>query len=587
MNGVKVRKKPHPIFRILFPAFLIYAWLTNLWKTDSYYSVYVLCALAGFMAAMDNAGRDTRVSGRNCVWIAVCSSLFSLSVVLANYRLFEPITALLSMVNAGITFCGGFALCWNVLSCLAERLPVRFSPRDCPTHPARVFLCVFLATVLVDSAFLFFAQYPGVVSVDSVSTIRQVMESDYDNIMPFWHTVSFGALFKLGYLLFRDYSAAVAFFHFMQILFMAACFAFAVTTLYQAGVPKLCVFLVSLVYVFSYYNIIYSVTLWKDVPFGGAVLLFVTALYRLIRRVGKSRRLNYFVMIAGAAGLSLLRTNGWYAFLVTTLIIWIVLRKRERILITAMLAVLLLCWVLLNPVLSVLGANEMNYVEALAVPFQQIARVIAEGRSLTQEEETLLSQAFSLDKVKEVYTPETVDPVKFEAFKYDNLPAIKERLADYVRLYVRLGMRYPGDYFRAWVEETKGYWNGGYEFWVYNDYVMDNDYGISGGSNQNAVSSGFRGLFRYQEKLTILQPLVSVGLCVWVIIACCVLNALKQRREFVLSIPVIVLAVGLWVGTPACTTFRYAYPMILVMPVILLITAFDAEKNDNDNLEAL
>lgn len=580
---MKMGKEYHSAFWILLSAFLIYAWLTNLWKTDSYYSVYVLCALVGFLAVMDNAGRGMRVSGRDCVWIALCSSLFSLSVVLANYTLFEPATALLSMANAGLTFLGGFALCWNVLSCLTKRLPIRVSPRDCPTHPARVFFCVFLAAVLVDSTFLFFAQYPGVVSVDSVSTIRQVMENDYDNIMPFWHTATFGVLFKLGYLLFRDYSAAVAFFHFMQILFMAACFGFAVTTLYQARVPKLCILLVSLVYVFSYYNIIYSVTLWKDVPFGGAVLLFVTALYRLIRHVGKSRRLNYLVMIAGATGLSLLRTNGWYAFLVTTVIMLIALRRYERKLITTMLTVLLLCWVLLNPVLSMLGANEMNYVEALAVPFQQVARVIAEGRSLTQEEEALLSQAFSLNKVREVYTPGTVDPVKFEAFQYNNLPAIKERLSDYLRLYARLGVRYPGDYFKAWVEETKGYWNGGYEFWVYNDYVMDNDYGISGGDNDNAISSGFRGLFRYQEKLAILQPLVSVGLCVWIVVACCVLNALKQRREFALSIPVIVLAVGLWVGTPACTTFRYAYPMILTMPVILLITVFDADGVDNDN----
>ena len=576
-----VKAKNRFIFRTLLPVFLIYAWLTNLRETDSYYSVYVLCALAGILAVMDNAVRGTRVSGRNRVWTAVSAALFSLSVVLANDPLFEPITALLSLANAGLTLLGGFVLCWNVLSCLAEKLPVYRSAENCPTHPGRVFLWVFLAVVLVDSVFLFFAQYPGVISVDSVSTIRQVMEHDYDNVMPFWHTVSFGALFRLGYLLFHDYTAAVAFFHFMQILFMAACFGFAVMTLYEARVPKGWILAAALLYVFSYYNIIYSVTLWKDVPFGGAVLLFVAALYRLIRHVGKHRWVNYAVMIAGAMGLSLLRTNGWYAFLVTALIMLLALRGRERKLITAMLTVLVLCWVLLNPVLSLLDANEMSYVEALAVPFQQVARVIANGRSLTQEEEALLSRAFSLEKVKEVYTPETVDPVKFEAFRYGNLPELKEHLPDYLRLYVRLGLRYPGDYFRAWVEETKGYWNGGYEFWVYNDYVLDNEYGIAAGSNQNIVSSGFHALFRYQEKLAILQPLFSVGLCNWIIIACCVLNIVKRREEFALSVPVIVLAAGLWVGTPACTTFRCAYRMILTMPVILLVTIFDAGTADH------
>lgn len=576
---MKTPTQNNRLIRVLVPALLIYVWLTNLQETDSYLSVYILCALAGLLAAVDNVRREASVSGRNRVWIAVCSLLFSMSVVLANYKLFEPITALLSIANAGLTLLGGYVLCRNVLICMVERLPVQCCSDDSPSHPMRVFLCVFLVTVLVDSAFLFFAQYPGVVSVDSVSTIQQVMEQDYDNIMPFWHTVTFGVIFKLGYLLFHDYSAAVAFFHFMQILFMGACFSFAVTTLYQARVPKLWVLLTALLYIFSYYNIIYSVTLWKDVPFGGAVLLFIAALYRLIRNVGKDRWINYAVMIAGAMGLSLLRTNGWYAFLVTVLITLFVWRGNDRKLTIAMLAVLLLAWILLNPVLSLLGANEMSFVEPLAVPFQQIARVIANDRYLTEEEADFLSQAFSLDTVKEVYTPETVDPVKFDAFQYGNLQKIRENLPDYLRVYIRLGMRYPGDYFRAWVEETKGYWNGGYAFWVYNDYVLQNDYGICAGSNQNIVNTCFRAWFRYQEKLVLLQPLTSVGLCMWVIIACCVLNMLKRRKEFVISILPIVLAVGLWVGAPACTTFRYAYPMILAMPVILLSTVFGSGED--------
>ena len=62
-----VKAKNRFIFRTLLPVFLIYAWLTNLRETDSYYSVYVLCALAGILAAMDNAVRGSRVSGRNRV----------------------------------------------------------------------------------------------------------------------------------------------------------------------------------------------------------------------------------------------------------------------------------------------------------------------------------------------------------------------------------------------------------------------------------------------------------------------------------------------------------------------------------------
>lgn len=63
---------------------------------------------------------------------------------------------------------------------------------------------------------------------------------------------------------------------------------------------------------------------------------------------------------------------------------------------------------------------------------------------------------------------------------------------------------------------------------------------------------------------------------------CCFVCAAGKRKEFLLTIPVIVLLVGLWLGTPIYAEFRYAYPMFTSCPVILCAAVFDGGKNTEE-----
>ncbi len=558
---------------VCFQLLVIYAWLVNLTQTDSYYSVYLLCAIAGVLCLCDNYRKQPEVPRRTLGALSVCAGLFSLATLLANYTLFEPFSALLSLFNAVCSFLGGWCLGLNILLCLLNRLPLAGDAQR--QHPARLFLAAFGSIAAIDLAYLFFVSYPGILTTDAISTMEQVVNGSYNNTMPFWHTMTVKLFYEIGMVLFGEVNAAVAFFHCAQILFLAACFAYALVTLYQAGVPRWGVGAAYALYAFLPYNIAYSSTMWKDILFAGAALLLVTAFYRLLSGLGKNRRLDQMLFALGAAGLCLWRTNGWYALLVTALVLAVFLRKRQKMLLILLAAVLILCWILLNPVLSVLNVSSTDLIEALAVPFQQLARVIAEGRELTQEESQQLSQIFDLELVAELYTPGTVDPIKFEAFRHDNRAYAQAHFLEYLGLYLRLGLRYPGDYLKAWIEETKGYWNGGYSYWIYNTQGVDtNNLGIVSSAGSSAVSAGFAALFRYLEKMTLLQPLYSIGLHVWALFACFFLNLWKKREEFALAVPILVLIVGLWLGTPVYAEFRYAYPLFLTMPVILAATFY-------------
>lgn len=561
---------------VIFQALLIYTWLTVLSPlsvTDAYYSVYLLCGALGLMCLYDNY-KSRRCCDSKKQWILwLFSGWFSLAVVFANFALFEPLSVLQNLFDGLCCFAGGLCVGKAVLTYLLDRLPLAIENPD-RNRAGRIFLLVFGIITLIDLMYLFFGIYPGILTTDSVTTIRQLMGDEaYNNTMPFWHTLTVQPFVKLGLAVFGNMNAAVACFHVAQILFMAGCFAFVIMTLYQIGAPLWFVVGAFCVYAFQPHNIVYAVTLWKDIPFAGATALFITSLYRLLKDVGNKKE-NYAVFLLGALGFSLWRTNGWYAFLVTVMVMVFLLGRKNKRLLILMTAVLMLCWVLLNPVLALLGVSETNLVEAFAVPMQQVARVIWEGRELTPEEAGLLGEIFWLDKIPQLYDPLTVDPIKFETFRYDQVEHIRANAGEYLGLYLSLGLKYPGDYLKAWIEETKGYWNGGYFFWIYTLQMGSNPYGIETAVEPNLIGRLFAAMFRYLEKPAFLQILTSIGLHVWALVSCTLVNILKKKEEFLLSIPLLVLIFGLWLGTPVYSEFRYAYPMFVAMPLILAVTLF-------------
>ena len=50
----------------------------------------------------------------------------------------------------------------------------------------------------------------------------------------------------------------------------------------------------------------------------------------------------------------------------------------------------------------------------------------------------------------------------------------------------------------------------------------------------------------------------------------------------IIVVAILVLVVGLWLGTPVYAEFRYAYPVILTLPLLLAVTCchHDGEAPD-------
>lgn len=573
---MKIPSKKYEAYQVIGQAVFMFAWLVNLQETDSFHNVYVLCAILGIFCMYDNYQKGAEAFRGKKMGAALLAVAFSAATVLANYPLFKPLSVLQNLFDAVCALLGGFFLGFHVLLCARNRLPLALSDsgekRD---HPVRFFLVCFAVIATCFLLYLFCVAYPGYLASDSLNSLAQIRTGEYMNNNPFWYTMLIKFCMQIGNVLFHDLNAEVAVYSAVQSLIMAACFAYGLVTLYQAGMPKWCIALCFVIYALLPYNITYSVTMWKDTLFSGAALLIVASLYRLLKGIGKSRMLNYIVTVVGGVGFCLMRTNGWYAYLIVTLLMLALFFKEHKELLKVMLIILIVCWILINPVLSALGVGETELVEVLAVPFQQVARVIAQGHEVSEGDLAFLSNIFWVDKIGEFYSPEIVDPMKSDAICPGGKEFLAENLGEFLKLWLRLGTQYPGEYLEAWVEQTKGFWNGGYYFWIYIAYSYPETSGIGGFEMDNLGKDLFDALFRFTEKPRILEPLYSIGLHAWLVVVCCYACAVKKRKEWLLTVPLLVLLAGLWVGTPVYAEYRYAYPMFTTYPLILLATVFE------------
>ena len=576
-------RKPLAVIHLFF----MMVWASYLSGTDSLYSAYALCLISAVLSLYDNYRNERIMKGIPLVLGLTISSLLSFASTLANYPIFEYVrkdvsggtNMILNLIGVCGTFLGGIAVFYHIFQYAYHRFPAMCSDEKAlPSgkNPGKIFAAVFGSLSVIYLIYLMFVVYPGSVTSDAMWQVDQNFYGNYSVHHPYWHTICIKLFMTLGYGLFHDMNAAAATYNGAQALFSAVCFAYAVTTLYQNRIPKLYIWAVFAMFAVLPHHITYSATMWKDVPFGLTMLVVVVSMFRIMRNVGNHRILNFTFFMLGGIGASVFRTNGWYAMVAAFLILILFFRKRCKELLIPWLVVLVIGWVMTGPAMTWLNVKKNNFLEGLSVPMQQVARVIVEDCELTDEESQMLEKILDLERVPEVYWAQCCDPIKEEIRDEDpaRLEYLMAHQADYLKLWIRLGLKHPWVYVKAWVEETKGYWNGGYDYYIYAQYVQPNDYGMYMVKQDNLIHDLMKAYFTITRELVFFQPLQSIGLNIWILSLLCFLNMAWGRKEFLLTMPIVAVVFTLWLTTPVFSEFRYAYSIFTTVPYILPVSLY-------------
>lgn len=428
----------------------------------------------------------------------------------------------------------------------------------------------------------FLYNFPGVMTPDSLSQYRQAMGlTGYSDHHPFLHTLILQLFLRAGMAVFDNVYAAIACYTVFQMVAMALIILYCICVLYRYNAGKKLCFFFLLFYALVPYNGIYSVTLWKDILFSGVMLIFALSLYQLLHlenegehltRAALAERLPLFVKLClFGLLLTLMRSNGLYVFLLTVPFLLFSLRKEYRLLLPALAIVLGLSLLIKGPLYHALGVEKPAFSESISIPAQQIARVVYEGRKLSEEQIQLLEQTVDYDSIASYYQPELSDPIK-ALIQYGNPEYLETHKLEYLKLWLSLGISYPLDYWNAFVDQTKGYWFPAAPGLLTNEGISPNEEGLS-------WQPILRGAIVWKTveilgKLYTIFPLYgllySPGAFTWAALFLFV-NCLRngRRKNLTLFVPFFALVLTLCLATPVASDMRYIYPLVFSMPLLI------------------
>lgn len=416
-------------------------------------------------------------------------------------------------------------------------------------------------------------QYPGIMTPDSINQFEQVLGViPYNNHHPFAHTMVFALLYKAAFALTGDMVVSVGFYTFAQMCLLSAGMAFFISTLRQQRIRPFVLLLLTAFYALIPYHAVFSVTIWKDIPFAAAVLFFNCLLLRLILRGSLLLHERILLLFSGMM-ICLFRSNGWYAFLVVVPFLLFFFRKQKRQVYPCLLVTLLLCVLIKYPVMNHFQVTQPDLIESLCIPTQQIAAVLCNDRELTAEERGLIENVVDLTYIKELYNPTFADNMK-ELVRAGDQEYLATHKKEFLKLWISLGLRYPGDYLNAYIQQTYGYW--------YPDsfYLVAEAEGVSatelGVSTRHLIGGplvvkGKELAIKLGSIVPIYGTLWSMGVACWVLLfSMGTVLVRRETRKLLCYLPSVLLLFTVLIATPVATEFRYVYFMVYSMPFYLM-----------------
>lgn len=462
-----------------------------------------------------------------------------------------------------------------------------------------IFLSAFLVILLGWLPWVI-SYYPASIEWDVYDPIlRWLGVRNPSNHHPWFFTMIVGSAWKLGDSL-GDKNFGVFLYIIIRDLCLAAVYARCIYLEKKNGLPRPVYIVVILFFSFTPVWGAYAKHAFKDTIAAALFCWFVHLLVVIIGQV-RSLRLKPAVCLEYSAVVllgCLFRNNTVYVVIPITIMLMIYCLIRKQGWKTALLLVLgvLLFRVYEGYIFEYLHVEKGSAREALSLPFQQTGRTVKFHKGkLTEEEKAVICFYWEDENVLAAgYDPIISDPIKGqEKVNSPNLGDYKE----YLKLWWKMGFKYPYTYLEAMIAHTSGY----YTFTP--EYTEEQRYGP--GSHNNVGMSIFNWAYddrfpdwlncSYPEwtedlrnildewaelwhqipilNLTDMKPIYT-----WTI--CLIGGLLIKRKEYdkILPIAACVLMILTCIASPVNDCFRYYAPVAASFPGLFILLSPESGK---------
>lgn len=327
-----------------------------------------------------------------------------------------------------------------------------------------------LSSMLILLAWLpcYLAYYPGICAYDITIQLEQMAGPRFIDHHPIAHTLLLIGGRELGESIFGDANTGIGLYVLLQMTALAFSMAFGIAMLQRKKVAGRWIVFLQLLCMFYPFHQYMSISVTKDILFTVFFILQLMALYECVQEKKKGIGIYDVLFFVGSIGMQLFRNNGRYAMLPLqgVLVLALLIDKRERKcwakLAANCLAALIGGSLLLAAIFHVTHAEQGDKREMLSVPIQQFARcmvyhggagVMMEDDSTMDEADRALIRDFLLNEGYKLYDPAISDPVK----RTTNTYVVRYRTGDFLKTYLGLLRKYPGDYINAVLALDAGY----------------------------------------------------------------------------------------------------------------------------------
>lgn len=431
------------------------------------------------------------------------------------------------------------------------------------------------AIIFVSYIPLFLCQWPGNVIADAKYQLTNAAAHTYKQHHPLIHSLMMGIPYNFGIKI-GNPSLGFSIYTILQMLLLSACFAYAVWYVQRKFNRKGVTIGFLLFFAIFPTNQLFAISATKDVLFAGFFLAFVLFLTRRFVDGEAFGIANYIGLVVTGVLSVLFRNNALYALVAGVFVLLFLvsgLRKKGE-LVAVTVAVILLATIANKGMIKAVNAiPAAPNRETFAIPLQCLARV---AKNRTQELGPQLYQEICEYIPEEdiyKYSMLLADPVKERA----NEELLRTNKVNFIKLWIKVGLRFPGEYAEAILANTYGYWKIG-EKAMYGEgnivlyhQLIENGYEIEKENLCPLVYPIYIWLYWQQNytKVPILSLLMRCDIYIWALLLGLGYSIYKKKKESAsrLVLPLAYFATCL-LGPIAYT--RYVYCLIVICPILML-----------------
>ena len=529
---------------------------------------------------------DKKVHIINWVFISAVLSVFSLYA--EHCFLQSPDNRLLILLKAT-----AYLFVYLAAGLLTDNLCRKFKldHRQRPTMSA--------ASVLTLSALFFFifliwliVCYPGVCGWDTVNQIIDLLtgtnplpfswisgQPEVSALMndhhPVFTTIIFSLFYNLGQALFKNPNAGMFLYCLLQIGLMAILFSYTIDMLWKLGVPE-CIVCCCVLFYCMPFVAFYAIAMLKDTMFSLFFLGYYIHYIRIAELSVKQKEIKkttFIIHILLSVFIALTNKKGIYIALFSNILLAFFTpkagKRRLYMLVSAVIPYFLVVVILGRVLFPLLNIYPGGKQEALGFAIQQTSKALMTyPDSFSDEDQAVYYRVISIapGTVNDHFQEHTTDGIK-TCFNYY---ASSDEIRDFVKLWIKQGVKHPRVYLHALFSVCGGYFApvktiNIYQETVYSDKIQAFSQPEKLKDVRSAVSAFYNWLTHFPGLLLFFQDWLY---CWFIPVMVFILLVMNGKIKYTIMLAPLAANIVFLILGPVCWS-RYALCQIYTVPLVL------------------